>query len=311
MKNPQTQKAFFFHKHFITSRNLFHNHSLYFSAITRLHPGASTLIVHTRWHKQDLIGRLTRKGKVGGIDWEEINLPAINDAGEALWPKRRPLAFLESQRVKVGPHDWASLYQGNPVAKGSKLFRDPHFYRELPPHTFRYSIGYDMAYTEQKRADHSSIVVMARDHLGDTYVLEVRRFQGEVDVFAEQMRGVCRKYPGVTPYGYIGGQEKAVVKMLNRHEGLDLRHDPASTDKFARAQDLSKGWNAGAIKVHMGAEWSVDFCGEFDDFTGVGGGVDDQVDAAAAAYDALQEPPPEYPEDDVDPYLDDEENDRW
>lgn len=89
------------------------------TAMTRVEPGGSVLVVHTRWHKDDLIGRLLDDEEV---TWEEHTLPAIDSEGRALWPERWPIEALEVRRAEVGEHDWQSLYQQHPVARKGRIY---------------------------------------------------------------------------------------------------------------------------------------------------------------------------------------------
>jgi hypothetical protein len=84
---------------------------------TRLHPGASVIVLSPRWDANDFSGWLIGKG------WDEVRLPAIAEAndpngravGEALFPKLWPIDALESKRSVVRESTWAALYQGRPV----------------------------------------------------------------------------------------------------------------------------------------------------------------------------------------------------
>jgi hypothetical protein len=91
------------------------------TAMTRVEPGGSVLVVHTRWHPEDLIGRLLRETEV---KWTSLNLPAIDASGNALWPERWPLDALLQRKAEVGEHDWQSLYQGHPVAKAGRIYSE-------------------------------------------------------------------------------------------------------------------------------------------------------------------------------------------
>jgi hypothetical protein len=96
------------------------------TARTRLHPGGVILIIMTRWHEDDLVGRLTNPEWNEDWDkWHVINLPAIWEEeypdvigrrkGEALCPERYPVDALHELRRAVGAADWASLYMGKPA----------------------------------------------------------------------------------------------------------------------------------------------------------------------------------------------------
>ena len=115
---------------------------------TRLSPTASILIVVTRWHDDDLVGRLTRGEvleeeqeeffeDVPPESWRVINLPALAEdddelgraRGEALWPARFSRGWLLSKRQAVGAKPFASLYQGRPSPEQGDIFQSQNFRR--------------------------------------------------------------------------------------------------------------------------------------------------------------------------------------
>ncbi len=89
------------------------------TAMTRVEPGGSALVVHTRWHRDDLIGSLERDQDVR---WEVVNLPALDSERCPLWPERWPREALEQRRLEVGEHDWQSLFQGHPTARKGRVY---------------------------------------------------------------------------------------------------------------------------------------------------------------------------------------------
>ena len=108
-------------------------------AYTRLMPGGRIVLIQTRWHEDDLAGRLLREQK-GGERWEVLSMPAIaetDDAfrkeGEPLWPEKYSLPRLEQIRAAIGSGAWASLYQQRPSAATGAVFKRDwwQFYR--PP----------------------------------------------------------------------------------------------------------------------------------------------------------------------------------
>lgn len=96
------------------------------TALTRIEPGGSALVVHTRWHRDDLIGRCERHDEIA---WEVTSLPAINAQGRALWPERWPVSELERRRAEVGEYDWDSLFQQSPKARKGLVY--PEFDRAV------------------------------------------------------------------------------------------------------------------------------------------------------------------------------------
>jgi len=90
------------------------------SIVQRFWPSTRRLVIATRWHHDDLIGRIKASGDP---NWVHINLPAIAEAndplgreiGEALWPEVKPIAFLEQPRTAMGEYNFPALFQGNPT----------------------------------------------------------------------------------------------------------------------------------------------------------------------------------------------------
>lgn len=275
-------------------------------ALSRLHPGASCIVVATRWHEDDLSGRLIKRG------WQEINLPAINDAGESLWPSARPVEWLNGVRAEVGEYTWASLYQGRPRPRGGALFGDATFYKQLPDgpeYGFRTAIGVDLAYSKKTHADYSVAVVLTRvtnrndpKALPLFYVREVVRKQVLAPEFKNvHLRGLRSRYPGAPMRWYAAGAEKGVGDFIRAAEGptpgVPLEVLPAKGDKFVRAQPFAAAWNGdakagnpGRVFVLEGAPWVEAFLGELQAFTGVNDVNDDQVDGGGTAYDLLVGP---------------------
>lgn len=101
------------------------------TAYTRLSPGGGVLLTMTRWHVDDLAGRLLEAmRKDEGDRWEIINFPAIATAdeehrkeGEALHPERWPLAYLDNIRQAIGEYNWYALYQQEPTIPGGALIK--------------------------------------------------------------------------------------------------------------------------------------------------------------------------------------------
>ena len=90
---------------------------------TRLEPGAVIVLTATRWHQDDLTGRLLAAHDAGGEAWEHVHLPAIDADGDALWPERWPIAELERTRTAIGARAWASQYQGRPSPVEGTILR--------------------------------------------------------------------------------------------------------------------------------------------------------------------------------------------
>jgi predicted phage terminase large subunit-like protein len=151
-------------------------------AIPRLAPGAPVILVNTRWHEDDLAGRLT--AAEDGHRWRVINIPAIADhkpeAGESDPLGREPGQWLESARgrtvaeweqirISVGTRVFTALYQGRPSPDQGNVWKRQWWrrYYETPwsqhpevPDAYRVAeydemvMSWDMAFKDTKSSDY-------------------------------------------------------------------------------------------------------------------------------------------------------------
>lgn len=266
---------------------------------TRIEPdGGSVIVVHTRWHVDDLIGRAVKD-----LGFEHLNIPAIAEddqdpvgrpIGAALWPERWGLGLLEERRKVLGEYSWAALFQGHPRPRGNKVFGEPHFYDEVPTSGYQIGYGVDLAYTAKTHADYSvlirGIVVVTKGAdqkpVRTLYILEVWRQQVEAPDFADFVKAKRAERPGPVLW-YAAGTEKGSAQFFRR-AGVPVAVRNAGTDKFQRAQPFAAAWNRGDVLVPSNApDWLHAFLEELGDFTGVADKKDDQVDAGSALHDLL------------------------
>lgn len=263
---------------------------------TRLEPGASVIVSGTRWHDDDLIGRLEQMG-----GWEIIRLPALAEddedpmgrpMGAALWPEMYPVEALDAIRRQIGEWSFAALYQQRPRPRGAILFGDPHVY-EGPPVVsgFKYIIGADPAASENTRADYSAAVVQAVRGAGpksEGRVIEVVRRQCTVPAFVQILADLSNRYTRAKIAVEAVAGFKAVPQMLRQLDPkLPLVEVNMGGDKFLRAQACAAAWNDGRLLVPRSALWLRDFLDEVTKFTGARDRHDDQVDALAHGWNAM------------------------
>ncbi len=275
--------------------------------ITRLAPDGCVILVHTRWHPDDPIGRAQKAANDNGAEagheddevtpWRGVNLKALTldpETGEehALLPDTWPATKLRPIR-KANPHRFAALYQGEPILRGAAVFHDPCFYDddELPAQGYRVGYGVDLAYSEAgaRRADYSVIIrvyaVPTRDEEGKPcfkfYVVDVVRKQVDAPSFLLTLRARHSEVPGKMLW-IASGTEKGTAQFIRRRVPLRIKN--ASQDKYQRALPVSEAWNLGRVLVPKKATWLAEFLDEITTFTGVKDAHDDQVDALAAAF---------------------------
>src|SRR5258708_5325109 len=89
----------------------------------------SAIVVQTRWHTDDLVGRLLAGKLPRQIAWEYIHLRPIvvDDKGveHSIWEERWPLTLLQSIRGDGTQSSWMAQYEGEPMAEGSTMFGTP------------------------------------------------------------------------------------------------------------------------------------------------------------------------------------------
>lgn len=284
------------------------------TGIDRLEVGGSVIVCQTRWHPDDLTGRLIEKDgiydPVSNPDgWEVIELPALginhpdgrreacdfgDDGASPLWPERWTLE--ELRKKKVDDYEWWSKFQQKPRKKGGAVFKDVHWYdpKELPA-DLDISIGTDLAYSESTHACWSVVVVLGKHWAtGRVFVLYVQREQMEVPTFATIIGGQCLLYPG-TPVIWHTSTTEAGTAQLLRQLGIPVKNVLARADKFVRAQPAAAAWNNAPFILLPGGfdergqriespAWVAPYVKELTSFTGVGDVEDDQVDATGSAY---------------------------
>jgi phage terminase large subunit-like protein len=281
------------------------------TARNRLEPGGSTIVCHTRWHPDDLIGRILSQDKLlpeAEREWEYVAMPAIKADGSALWPERWPLSELLKHR-RDSEYDWWSLYMCSPRPRGESVFQDAHFTTELPRSGVRYAIGVDLAYTAKTHSDYSVAVVLAECG-GKFTVIDVLRMQVEAPKFADRLALLAKSYAGAPVVSYAYGTEIGACDFIKKTV-KSLRVLQGNGDKFVRAQPVAAAWNRGQVLLPKRKDrdeaslvvpdaedrdwrpesdpypWVGNFVAELVDFTGLHDAHDDQVDALAAAYDRL------------------------
>lgn len=288
--------------------------------MSRIEPGASVIVVCTRWHNDDLIGRLHSKD-YEHEHYEEINLPAVQDdlgrpidervldhdgnvirgqfraEARSLWPAIRPLTYWESKRLG-GEYNWWSLYQGMPTPKGATVFRhDPSRFglkeflqNEFSKGGYRLVIAVDPAASASTKADYSVGAVGAAKGYGDdmnVYWLDVLRGQWTIPALCRHLQTLQAKWRAPMAIESVGAF-RAIPDLL-REANPNLLFLPVELkgDKFARSQPYAAAWNDHRVHTPYDAIWADDWIAEHASFTGVNDRNDDQVDAGAHGFTAL------------------------
>lgn len=258
------------------------------TAYTRLEPDGAAVVVQTRWHEDDLCGRLIREAEGGGEAWRILKLPAISDAGEALWPERYSVERLLQIKQAVGEYYWSALYQQDPTPREGMLFQTGNLIiQPNTPTMVRVVRAWDMA-ASSGAGDWTTGVKMGVDAYGVFYVMNVVRGQWGTDERNRIIRQTAEMDgPGVPIRGPedpgSAGKDSALsfVRMLS---GFPVKVERVSGSKVSRADPYSAQVNVGNVRMTQGP-WNRDYIEELRQFPL--GQNDDQVDASADAFTEL------------------------
>lgn len=263
---------------------------------TRLEPGGAIILIMTRWHEDDLAGRILASDD--GPNWTVIKLPAEAEeddplgrpVGAALCPERYDEAALaEIKRVLLNNY-WA-LYQQRPQPVEGSFFKRPWFeIVEAVPFQAQRVRWWDQGATAGD-GDYTAGVLVARAG-GLFYVEDVVRGQwssGERDAVIRQTAELDAQRYGATVHQWSGqepgsggkDQARAFVRLL---AGFLVSTEPESGDKVVRADPVRSQAEAGNVKLKRGA-WNAAYLEEMTSFPT--GKHDDQVDGTSGAFNKV------------------------
>lgn len=248
---------------------------------------ANGLVSHnTRWHEDDLAGRLLAQE---GEQWEVLELPAINDQGKALWPEWYDETALARIKATIGPREWSALYQQRPQPDEGTYFKREWFktWAKLP--SLRYYGSSDYAVTDGG-GDYTVHTVWGIDGNGDIYRAAQWKGQTASDEWIERKLDLIAKFKPLCWFGEGGVIQKAIEPMLKRRmreRGVHCRLEWLSSvsDKPTRARSFQAMAATGRVHFEPGADLS-----EFLVFPA--GKHDDEVDTASLIGRAIDQAHP-------------------
>lgn len=228
------------------------------TAYTRLESGGGVLIVLTRWHEDDLAGRLLDREKAGGDKWRVITYPAIAEKdeqhrkeGEPLHAERFPLEQLQAIKIAVGGQVWASLYQQRPTAlEGGIIKRNwVRFYKVLPEKFDLMVQSWDCTFKGSDGSDFVAGQVWGKAG-GKYYMLPYRTYDrldfGPTKAAIKACHGKFPRAHAILIEDKANGS--AIISELQKEIAGIVAIEPEG-GKLARAQSISPLWEAGSIEL--------------------------------------------------------------
>ena len=193
---------------------------------------SKVVIVTTRWHEDDLVGRLTDSSnphytKDECSKWKIINLPAFareNDPlkrkeDEVLWPERFNKDFLEAQR-NLDPRGFSALYQQQPSPEDGDLFqRDNILYyekRNLPKDLRIYAASDHAVGIDKTRHDSTCLLIVGVDEQDDIYILDCWLAKQPSDIVVTAMLEMIKKHKPLIWWAEKGHISKAIGPFLKK-----------------------------------------------------------------------------------------------
>lgn len=217
---------------------------------TRLMPRGAIVLIQTRWHDDDLAGRLLNTP--GGDQWHVIELPAVSEAGQALWPEWYPLPALDRIKEAIGPRDWSALYQQRPQPDEGTFFKREwfHFYDKLPA-TLRYYGASDYAVTEDG-GDYTEHGIFGVDPTEDIYIAAWWSGQTAADAWIDSKCDLILEWKPLLWGGEAGVIRKSIEpfmtkRMRERKAYCRIEWVPSVRDKPTRARSFQARASMGKV----------------------------------------------------------------
>ena len=259
----------------------------------RLKPGASIILIQTRWHEDDLAGRILEKE---AEDWIVISLPFIaeeNDPlgrkpGERLWSEWYTTKM--EQEARAVPRLFSALYQQRPTPDEGDFFQkymlQEYELAQLPKELSVY-VGSDHAVSTKESADRTCIIPVGIDSAGDIWVLpDVWWKIAPSDETVEAMLELCKRRRPITWWAgrdHITQGIGPFLRVRMRETGIFVpMEDTVSVrDKRSRATSIRDRMAMGRVHFPSFASWWPGAKEELLRFTGNEDKHDDFVDALA------------------------------
>ncbi len=269
--------------------------------LTRVSAGGGILLVMTRWHVDDLAGRLL-ESETG---FNVLSYRAIADhdepnrrQGEALDPNRWPIHELESRKRSMSSYTWAALYDQSPVVAGGSLIQGHWFQRYSSlPELRKIIITADTANKTGQQNDYSVFLLSALGMDGNVYLLDMLRGKWTAPDLIQQANDFWLKHriARVAEF-YIEDVQSGTT--LIQTLSLNLKHTikpiKRTRDKFTRLNGVVAQISQGRVYLPSGetsftdAAWVSGFINECENFTAeMSHANDDQVDTLIDSLETL------------------------
>lgn len=258
---------------------------------SRLHPGAIVILILTRWHEDDLQGRLLNPEYGKPLNWQVYNFPLEaeendvlgREVGEPLWPERYGKSFIEER--KRYPSSFNSLYQGRPTAQeGNMVKRDWWKRYDTLPTLQRIIMSVDATFKDSDSSDFVSIQVWGKVGV-NAYLIDRHKQRMDFPSTLSAIKDMKKRHSKITGI-FIEDKANgsAIISMLRSHIPGVIPVNPKGS-KQARVSAVSDYIRAGNVWLPKNEPWTNEFIDEWSAFPR--GKHDDDVDSGSQALNKL------------------------
>jgi predicted phage terminase large subunit-like protein len=283
------------------------------------------IVILTRWHPDDLAGRIieTEDWKEGA--WHHINFPAVRkvegkikrsvaslpeddprhipsgelssvapskrhyteEVEEALWPTRFPLEELK-KRERLDPREFSSLYQQSPYIQGGNLIKSSWWCNADQPECNTVIISCDTAFKKTETADYSVMMVLGMDDNSDIHILDIVRERYDFPELKRAAITLNAKWRGKGLRGmYVEDKAsgQSLIQELRNQSGMAVIPVKVGTDKVSRLNAVLPLVEGGRVFLPNDAQWLDSFMDEAQSFPN--GKHDDMIDALSMGLEAM------------------------
>ncbi len=272
----------------------------------RIHPGAIVILIMTRWHEDDLAGRLLNAEYGEVLPWivhnlpiecdekhiEEEGNPLNRELGEPLWPE--VYGYSEIAKRKQYKHTFSAMDQGRPTAEGGNIFKreswqyydySKEFVDTLPVLV----MSVDASFTDT--SDSAKVSIQIWGKLGaNAYQVDNYTHRLNFTATVQAIRNMIQKYPRIGgKYIEAKANGHAIINVLNKDIGgfIPVKADVSTGGKVARAYAVESFVTAGNVWLPRGdgCEWVHGYVEEMSSFPN--GTYKDQVDSTTQILNKL------------------------
>ncbi len=269
---------------------------------TRQEKQGSILITLTRWHEDDLAGRLLELAKKDpkADQWEVLLLPAIaeknqhpkdpREEGEALWSDKYPLSELTKIKATVGIYDWSAMYQQRPQPAGGTIFKREWMngtYKELPAGATIIQ-SWDLPFKNSEASAKCAGIIMARKG-AQLFLVDVVNDKMDFTTSVAAIKNMTAKHPKAKAKVVEDkANGPAIIDYLGKTIPGMIPFNPKGS-KEDRALSVAPYFEAGNVLFPEFAPWKADLIDDLIRFPGAT--YKDTVDATVQAILYLMSKP--------------------